>query len=176
MERQRALVIVFLILYFLLSPDTSQPSQNQRNQLKDQVQREHWDLKRLQNASYGHFPHLYHGEHNATGLQDQDGIFWSLLPEIQKRARAQFLELLLDTGKVNKDDIATGSERAYEVAAESSLAFYQNVSGTIRGGFVRRLPNMFPRNSGETSLKPKVASPYGYSRTIMQRRTCQCGR
>jgi transmembrane E3 ubiquitin-protein ligase len=140
MEPQRVVLLVFLILFFLFSPDTSQPSRSQRNQLNNRVLREHQALDSLRNSSYGHLPSSYNGGSNATGIGDQNGLSWSVLPEVKKRARAQYLELFLDTEKVSKNDVVTGSEQAYEVAAESSLPFYQNVSGTIQGNFVRRSP------------------------------------
>ncbi len=138
MERQRAVLGVFLILFFLLSPDTSQPSRNQRSQPNTRILREHQALECLRNSSYGQFPAPYHGESNAIGFGDQDGFSWNLLPGVKKSARAQYLELFLDTEKVSKGDVVAGSEKAYEVAGESSLPFYQNVSGTVQGDFVRR--------------------------------------
>lgn len=138
MERQRFVLIVILILFFLFSPDTSQPSPSQRIQFKNRILREQRALAVLKNSSYRQFPIRHFEEDNATDIGDWDGISWSQLAEVQKRARAQYLELLIGSGTVNEDDIFKGSERAYEIAAETSLPFYKNVSGTIHGDFVRQ--------------------------------------
>jgi transmembrane E3 ubiquitin-protein ligase len=143
MEAQRSALVVFLILFFLFSPDTSQNSRNQRQQLDGHLIRERQALETLRNSSYGHLPLLFHDEHNTTGTGYGVGISWNLLPGIQKRARAELLKLFFGTGNVSKDDIAAGSEQAYEVATESSLPFYQNVSGTVQGDFVRRSLNTY---------------------------------
>jgi transmembrane E3 ubiquitin-protein ligase len=140
MESQRAVFLVFLILFFFLSPDTSQPSRSQRQQRENRVLKEHLALEGLRNSSYGKLPLAHHGEDNATVGGDPDGFAWKLLPEVQKRARAQYLELFLDTEKVSRDDVIGGTESAYHLAAESTLPFYQNVSGSIQGDFVKR-PN-----------------------------------
>lgn len=156
MERQRAILVVFLILFFVFSPDTSQPSRSQGKQLNKRTLREHRALESLRNASYGHFPPSYHGEDNATGLGDQEGFAWSLLSDVKKRARAQYLDLFLDTGKASKGDGDAGSEQAYEVAAKSYLPLYQNVSGSIQGVFVKQpLTGLIHAPINITSLVPE---------------------
>lgn len=138
MESQRAAFLVFLILFFFLSPDTSQPSQSQTQQRASRIWKEHRALESLRASIYGQDPVHYHEEINATWSGGQYEFSWSLLPEIKKRARAQYLELFLDTEKVSEQDVLGGSESAYELAADSTLPFYQNVSGSIKGDFVRR--------------------------------------
>jgi transmembrane E3 ubiquitin-protein ligase len=137
MERQRGALIIFLILFFFFSPDTSQPPGSQRKQLDDRIFKEHLALESLGNSSYGRFSLARHGEDNATSLLAQDRFSWRLLPEVRKRARVQYLELFLDNGKVSHDDVLKGTEEAYDLASQSSLPFYQNVSGTVQGGFVK---------------------------------------
>lgn len=137
MEAQRGVLVVFLILFFLFSPDTSQPSRNQRSQVNNQIQKEKSDLANLRNASYGRLPSSYYGKNNATEPEHQHWLSWDLLPEVQRRARTQYLEFFLGADNVSKDEIVAGSEHAYEIASRSSLPFYQNISGTIQGGFVR---------------------------------------
>lgn len=138
MEPQRAVLLIFLILFFLFSPDTSQPSRNQRAGAHTQILRQHEALENLKNASYGQLFRESNGRNNATSFGDPNGFSWDLLPEVQKRARAQYLRLFLGTERVTENDVAVGSEQAYEVAARSSLPLYQNVSGTIKGDFVRQ--------------------------------------
>ncbi len=138
MEPQRAVLLIFLILFFLFSPDTSQSSRNQRAGDHSQILRQHEALENLRNASYGQLARANNGTNNPADFGDPNGFSWNLLPEVQTRARAQYLRLFLDTEDVTEDHVAVGSEQAYQVAAESSLPLYQNVSGTIKGKFVRR--------------------------------------
>ena len=156
MESQRAIFLVFLILFFFLSPDTSQPSRIQRQQLGNRILEEYQALKSLRNSSYGEFPLKHQGGGNTTGAGDQDGFAWKLLPEIQKRARAQYLELFIGTEKVSEDDITAGNESAYELAADSPLPFYQNVSGSVQGDFVKlSLGEELTRSINLTAIVPK---------------------
>jgi transmembrane E3 ubiquitin-protein ligase len=131
MEIQRAVLIVFLIFFFLFSPETTQPSRSQRKRLNGRISKEHQALELLRNSSYGDGPPKYHQAQNETGRGDEDRVSWHLLPEFQNRARAQYLEVFADSQKLSIHDVA-GSEQAYELAAETSLPFYQNVSGTIQ--------------------------------------------
>jgi transmembrane E3 ubiquitin-protein ligase len=139
MEPQRAVLLIFLILFFLFAPDTSQPSRSQRKEYNNRILRDHQALETLRNSSYGHLPLVYHDENNASSGGDRVRYDWSLLPEVQKRARAQYLKLFLGTEKVSRDDFVAGSEKVYEAASETLLPFYQNVSATIKGDFVRQL-------------------------------------
>lgn len=156
MERQRVVLIVFLILFFFFSPDTSQPSLAQRRQQHDRISREQQALAGLRNSSYGNIPQI-----DDEGNSSHTRVSWKLLPEVQRRARAQYLELFSDTEKVSRDDIASGNERAYEVASESLLPFYQNVSGTVQGHFITQ-------NLSERVLPPtNVTTPAGKSKSVV---------
>jgi transmembrane E3 ubiquitin-protein ligase len=159
MEPQRAVLLIFLILFFLFAPDTSQPSRSQRKDYNDRILRDHQALQVLRNLSYGHLPQEYHDENNTTGGGDRVGYDWGLLPEVQKRARAQYLKFFLDTDKVSRDDFVAGSTEAYEAASETLLPFYQNVSGTIKGDFVRQSVTERPYSPNDlTSTVPKYRS------------------
>jgi transmembrane E3 ubiquitin-protein ligase len=156
MEPQRAVLLIFLILFFLFAPDTSQPSRSQRKDYNDRILKDHQALQILRNLSYGHLPLINHDENNTTGGGGLVRYDWGLLPEVQKRARAQYLKLFLDTEKVSRDDFVAGSEEAYEAASDSPLPFYQNVSGTIKGDFVRQLLTGKPYSPDDlTSALPK---------------------
>ena len=130
------LILVFFFLF--VAPDTKQPSPSQQRELGRRVESLQQALSTLRNASYGD---LDPGEHrwlNSTGLREDDGFNWPLLPLAQKAARVQRLQLLANSGGVTQEDLEEGDPAAYESVDHAPLPLYQNVSGHLRGKFLRR--------------------------------------
>jgi transmembrane E3 ubiquitin-protein ligase len=160
MESQRAIVVIFLLLFFAFSPDTSQPSRTQRNHLNYRLLEEREALETLRNSSYGKFPRSQQEDLNNTGFNFRDGFSWKLLPEVKKRARAHFLEFFQDEKRVTGAINGTGSELAYALAADYHLPFYQNVSGTAQGDFIKlSLPLKLYTSLNLTSLMSEYKYP-----------------
>ena len=138
MEGPRLVLLILVFFFLFVSPDTRQPSPSQQKELGRRIEGLQQALSTLQNASYGDLDPAEHRWLNSTGLREDDGFNWHLLPVAQKAARIQLLQLFAKSGGVTEKDLKEGEPAAYESVAEESLPLYQNVSGDVRGKFFRR--------------------------------------
>ena len=136
MEGPRVVLLVLLLFFVFLSPDTQRASPRQRAELGRRADEYQQALGVLRNSSYGELD-VHRGRWiNTTGLRQSEGYEWDLLPEAQRLARDQLLEL---HGPVNHGG---NQEEQYKHAAREPTAYYQNISGTINGKFLRqKLPS-----------------------------------
>ena len=93
MEGPRVVLLIVILFFLLLSPDTKQPSPSQQKELGRRIEGLQQALCTLQNASYGDLDAAEHRWLNSTGLREDDGFNWRLLPLAQKAARIQLLQL-----------------------------------------------------------------------------------
>src|SRR2546421_360340 len=138
MEGPRLVLLILVFFFLFISPDTKQPSPSQQKELGRRLDELQRALGTLRNASYGEFDPAQHRWLNSTGLREGDGFNWRLLPVAQKVARIQLLQLFAKSGGLTQKDIEEGEAAAYESVAEESLPMYQNVTGAVRGTFLRR--------------------------------------
>ena len=138
MEGPRLVLLILVFFFLFVSPDTRQPSPSQQKELGRRIEGLQQALDTLRNASYGDLDPTEHRWLNATGLREDDGFKWPLLPIAQKAARIQLLQLFAKSGAVTQNDLEEGEPAAYQSVASESLPLYQNVSGDVRGKFLRR--------------------------------------
>jgi len=138
MEGPRLVLLIVVFFFLFVSPDTKQPSPSQQKELGRRIEGLQQALSTLQNASYGDLDATENRWLNSTGLREDDGFNWRLLPVAQKAARIQLLQLFAKTGGVTQKDLEEGAPSAYESVAQESLPLYHNVSGDVRGKFLRR--------------------------------------
>lgn len=145
--RNRVFPLLVLAFFFLfVVPDTQQVSPNQQRELGRRLSGLEQALRTLNESAYGDLDPIEHRWLNSTGLREDEGFNWRLLPEAQKVARIQLLDLFVKSGGVTLKDLEEGDPAAYEQVARESLPMYQNVSGDIRGKFSRRPgPNVVSR-------------------------------
>ncbi|KAL8651918.1 MAG: hypothetical protein Q9210_002987, partial [Variospora velana] len=168
MDGPRLLVLVFILLILFASPETQTPSPSQQRELDRLVHQERHDLDRLTNSRYGDLNAAENRWINVTGLRKQDGYAWDLLPKVQERAREQAIKAEeawrrsngYDVNLVSGDEsIAFTNTTATQPKHHKPLPLYQNVTGIVRGGWVRsriadglRAPVL-----NLTALAPRVA-------------------
>jgi transmembrane E3 ubiquitin-protein ligase len=138
MEGPRLVLLIVVFFFLFVSPDTKQPSPSQQKELGRRIEGLQQALSTLRNGSYGDFDPAEHRWLNSTGLRKEDGFNWRLLLAAQKAARIQLLQLFVKSGGVTQKDLEEGDPVAYESVAQESLPLYQNVSGDVRGKFLRR--------------------------------------
>ncbi|KAI4087432.1 MAG: hypothetical protein LQ344_006768 [Seirophora lacunosa] len=146
MDGPRLFVLIFILLILFASPDTQTPSPSLRRELDRLVGQERFDLDALINSQYGDLNAVENRWINVTGLRKQNGYAWDLLPKVQERAREQastIIETWRRSNGYNADlvDDAESVDLANATAAQSEhhgpLPLYQNVTGIIRGRWVR---------------------------------------
>ncbi|KAL8644030.1 MAG: hypothetical protein Q9226_007975, partial [Calogaya cf. arnoldii] len=177
MDVPRLVVVVILLLILFTSPDTQSPSPSQQRELDYQVTKERYALGLLNISSYGDFNTTANKWVNVTGLRKHDGYAWNLLPKVQKRAMQQRSLLVEAWNRSNQDEqVDTASDDTVPSNAtllkgslNPEIPFYQNVTGIVRGRWVRSSleDGIRPPVLNLTALVPRMAySTDRYTRNL----------
>ncbi|KAF3483195.1 uncharacterized protein GIQ15_02519 [Arthroderma uncinatum] len=144
MDGRRGAFIFILLFFLFTAPNPHPPSSVSIRDYKRRLADEERALVSLNTSSYGDLDPQAGRWLPLAGLRDTDGYAWSLLPSVQEKARKQ-LQLALDaSGTLASDKISSSTN-----ITSLSLPVYRNVSGKVRGEWVR---------SGETEKlsRPKL--------------------
>ncbi|TID13036.1 hypothetical protein E6O75_ATG10175 [Venturia nashicola] len=147
----RAIIIVILVIFFLLIPE-SPPSSvlgGGDHRLEQAVAQERAALELLNRSQYGQFDPRNNRWLNTTGLQETDGFAWGALDAVKARAKEQADHVL---GREEAEKALLGDTSA-------SLPIYHNISGHVRGTWVRsQIESKFKRPQlNLTALLPSDA-------------------
>ncbi|KAL9596396.1 MAG: hypothetical protein Q9219_005831 [cf. Caloplaca sp. 3 TL-2023] len=145
MDAPRLLVLIFILLILFASPDTQTPSPSQQHELDHLIRQERHALAVLANAQYGEFDAVENRWINVTGLRQRDGYAWSLLPKVQERARQQASIINESWLRAKQDEDFTSeaviseptNATSSKPSAVQSVPLYQNVTGIVRGHWVK---------------------------------------
>lgn len=153
MDAPRTVLLLFVILFILLSPESQQPTISQQREVGRLIADERDALAVLNESRYGDFDAGKGKWLNVTGLRAHDGYVWDALPRVQERAREQLWGALRDEGfwrlDGHKDDrvrqmlegegkVSMPMNRSWtEEVWGDMLPIYQNVTGIVRGEWVR---------------------------------------
>lgn len=165
MDAPYTVLLLFVLLFVLLSPESQQPTLSQQREVGRLITDERHALTVLNDSRYGDFDVGQGKWMNVTGLRAEDAYVWEALPKVQERARRQLWSVLRDEGfwrlDGHKDDrvrkMLEGEGKASmdmnrswtEEIWGDMLPIYQNVTGIVRGEWVRS-----PVGAGITA--PKV--------------------
>ena len=167
MDTPRILLLVFVLVFLFVSPDSQRPSQSQQFDRNRQLIVEQQAIDLLNATSYGDFNSSRNLWINATGLRQEDGYAWNLLPQVQERVREQIRGMfdgIPPHGSIsdlslpeNKDEKSYSSSKNISSLWNNPHSFYKNVTGTVRGLWTFS-------NIGEASARPvlnlSVLSPH----------------
>ena len=155
MDASRAVPLVIFLVFLLLTPDTNRSSPHQQFQLGRVLERERHDLDLLNATRYGDFDPLINKWVNVTGLRQEDGYAWHLLPKVQARAREhmgravepwarsatleQTVEVAERYKSAEKADgfLSQGNTSAQIDWAALPVPFFRNITGILNGKWVR---------------------------------------
>lgn len=160
MDSPRLLLVVLLLFFLFLSPDSHAPSLQQQRELDYAVLDERRSLDILNGSSYGGFDVPNNRWLNITGLRQGDGYIWDVLPKVQTRAKEQ-LQMIFETtngiGNVSMDRSSDGRSDAQEPLV-GNRGMYQNVTSILHGKWARSAleENIVPPILNLSSLAPKV--------------------
>jgi transmembrane E3 ubiquitin-protein ligase len=122
--------LFFIILLLLINSPEPQGQQgfNLRSRYDEVLEREWNELEILNRTRYGDFDASKHRWLNISGLNQDDGFLWELLPPVQQRATEQTKALL----GTSADPLLDG--KADET---QNIPLYRNISGHVEGEWVR---------------------------------------
>ncbi|KAL2052113.1 hypothetical protein ABVK25_007555 [Lepraria finkii] len=172
----RMVLVVLLLLFLFLSPDSQAPSLSQQRELDYSILDERHSLDVLNTFAYNEFDTANNRWLNVTGLRRGDGYAWDMLLKVQQRARDQ-LQRSLDTftsskGFRNASEIPNDSkpedgaqQKIVQNALSSMKSFdsptplYQNVTGIFNGQWVR---SQIGKENATPSLNLSAIAPRVY--------------
>lgn len=153
MDAPRTVLLLFVILFILLSPESQQPTLSQQREVGRLISEERHALAVLNESRYGDLDAAADKWLNVTGLRAEDGYVWDALPKVQERAREQLWGVLRDEGfwrlDGHKDDrtrkmlekegkMSMSMNRSWtEEIWGDMLPIYQNATGIVRGEWVK---------------------------------------
>ena len=188
MDTPRIALVVFLLLFLFISPDSQAPSLAQQHDVGHSILQERQALDLLNTSSYGGFDATNSRWLNVTGLRQDDGYAWNLLPEVQKGAKEQlqnicnsfeFTSIFKNASSPSGSPVDDGEEKNIVDKILSSMKpfydpapLYQNVTGIIRGEWARSKigEGVAPPLLNLSALNPRVGYvSNNYNRNITGR-------
>ncbi|KAF9692796.1 hypothetical protein EKO04_009109 [Ascochyta lentis] len=128
----RSFLFFIILLLLINSPEPQQPSYNTRTRYDELIQRE-WDqLDVLNRTRWGDFNVGRKKWLNVSGLRDEDGFAWDMLPGVKEKANAHGERALGDKW----GSVLDGTLHELENGG-MALPVYKNLSGYVQGEWVR---------------------------------------
>ncbi|MCJ1411263.1 hypothetical protein MMC19_005351 [Ptychographa xylographoides] len=145
MDAPRAVLLVFLLLFLLISPDTQRSTPHQQLQVKQILEAERQAIDSLNSSHYGDLNVTENRWLNLTGLRQADGYLWNILPKVQARARDQVKAVLkpwTDVEAGSSGWTSLGSRYKSAETIDSGININSNVSTQLRNPFVPFFQNI----------------------------------
>jgi hypothetical protein len=128
MLNPRVVTIFIFLLIFFVFPDTLTTVHGGADHRLDQaLARELTAFELLNSTHYGYFDPQNNHWLNVTGFKEQDGFAWDALNAVKARAKEQAEHIL------GRDE----ASKALSGDSAVDLPMYHNISGHIRGSWVR---------------------------------------
>ncbi len=153
MDTPRILLVIFLLLFLFVSPDSQVPSLSQQHEIGRSILEERQALDLLNTSIYGGLDATNSRWLNITGLRQNDGYAWNLLPDVQRAAKSQlqnicnafeftsiFKNASLPSGKPAEDGKEQNTVDKILLTMNpfnDPAPLYQNVTGIVRGEWTR---------------------------------------
>ncbi|KAI5297324.1 hypothetical protein KEM55_004852, partial [Ascosphaera atra] len=139
----RRVIFLFLLMFFILNAPGPQSALNlSEKNLEAQIQEQKRELGVLSNATYSAFDPENDHWLPLPGFTKDAGLAWGLLPVAKKRAK-DHLQSVIDIARENEPRWRQQSfaQQQRPLTGSSTvnrtLPVYHNVSGTVRGDWVR---------------------------------------
>ncbi|QKX64153.1 uncharacterized protein TRUGW13939_11326 [Talaromyces rugulosus] len=137
MDNRGPFLFLLLTFYLLLSSLFRAPLVDHNGEREKQLAEEEDALKLLNESRYGDFSPSTDAWLPIPGLRQNDTYSWDLLPTAQERARRN-LHFALESGGIKSPPELDIVDQAPSVKLSSfSLPVYHNVTGKLRGDWVR---------------------------------------
>ena len=168
METPRVVLLVFILIFLFVSPETRSTSVSQQYELDQLIAEEQYAVDLLNRSHYGDFNAEKNRWINMTGFREEDGYAWELLPKVQARAW-ETARTAFDMWKIPYNDSQNTSSTNFETPVPGR---YQNVTGILRGQWTRSklTDGHVPPTLNLTALAPRIAyTTEKFSRNITGR-------
>lgn len=186
MDAPRIVLIVLLLIFLFLSPDSQPTTPSQKREVDALILEERQAIGWLNTSHYGDLDPRNQHWLNLTGFRHDDGYKWDLLPKVQERAREQLWTLLGPQGYLKLDGGVDERlrERVKGTPAEANIQtngswivnlpenptrVYQNVTGIVKGQWVRSAidDSSTQPSPNLTTLAPQVPyTTHEYNRNV----------
>ena len=143
MENRGSVFFFLLALYFLLSSQSRPPLIDQRHEHEKEVAREQDALHRLNESHYGDFDPRADRWLPFAGVRKNDSYAWNLLADVQDRARQHQESAFSDAGLEPSAPLNLSPVR---------LPAYRNVTGKLRGDWVRKKQDLSALHINRTAI------------------------
>lgn len=153
MDTPRLALMFFILFFFFAFPNTQNPSRSQEQELGRLLVEKQNAMLLLNSTSYGALEAERNRWINLTGFRHEDAYAWSLLPQVQERAREQTRTVrgVLETSPIDSYgpsglSYTASDEEVPRNSNDSSIpgdtrirhfSMYQNVSGIVHGQWTR---------------------------------------
>lgn len=132
METPKVALAIIVFIFFLFGlPDVEVPrSQGEKGDLSQVAKQQAIEL--LHNTEYGDLDVEKHLWMNITGLRQNDGYAWELLPLVKQRVVEQF-QTILDVPLKSGNQAETDSKSSNSSLGVRRSSIYQNITGIVTG-------------------------------------------
>ncbi|KAL2005995.1 hypothetical protein VTN00DRAFT_9649 [Thermoascus crustaceus] len=138
MDSRGSLLFILIALYLLVSSQNRAPLIDHDREHQHEIAEEQHALRLLNESKYGDFaPHADRWLPIA-GLRKNDSYSWDLLPGVQDKARRQLRSALLGAGLHVPEALETEDGVSSLNLTQQPLPVYHNVTGKLRGDWVRQ--------------------------------------
>lgn len=168
MDPPRFIIVVFVLIFIFLLPDTEKPSRSQEHDLDRLLVEQDNAILLLNSTSFGDLDVERDRWINITGFRHEDAYAWNLLPRVQERAREQH-RAILDGTSLSSHDLPSTTDDVGRVPRswnDSSIlgdlwsrrsSMYQNITGIVHGRWTRsRIATQLLPLLNLTTLAPHV--------------------
>lgn len=168
METPKVALAIIVIIFFLFGlPDVEAPrSQEGKGDLSQVAKQQAIEL--LNDTEYGGLDAEKNIWINVTGLRQNDGYAWELLPLVKQRVVEQSQAILnVPVGSRNLAAIPSESSNSSSAARHSSM--YQNITGIVTGHWTQSnvaLGHSIPVMNLSTLAVDKIYNAKTYTRNI----------
>ena len=174
MDTPRILLVVILLLFLFISPETQGPSFSQQYDIGHSILEEKQALDLLHTSSYGGLDATNNRWLNVTGLRKDDGYAWHLLPDVQKVAKGQLQHIcnafestsvLKNTSVPLEKPEDDGDQKnivdkilSTMKLSNNPVPLYHNVTGVFRGDWTRSKigEGLVPPSLNLSALNPRI--------------------
>lgn len=132
MDGRRGAFIFILLFFLFTAPNPHPPSSVSVRDYKRRLADEESALTSLNSSSYGDLDPQAGRWLSLAGIRATDGYAWNLLPSVQEKARKRLQVALSASG--TSDSVSSKTN-----ITDLSLPVYRNVSGNVRGEWVRSM-------------------------------------
>jgi hypothetical protein len=138
MDNRGSFFFFLLVFYLLLSSQPRPPLIDEDRERQRELDREQHALHLLNESKYGDFDPPADRWLPFAGLRKNDSYAWELFPQVQGRVRHQLQSALSNAGLQLPSGLDDSDVSSPLNLTKLFLPVYRNVTGKLRGDWVRR--------------------------------------